>query len=156
MTHVHTENKHFQLLETVVSLAHICMQPSVYLGRAGGNLSPRHMLLQAANLLLQVTNCLLPLCCLCRQLRLQSELLKLKDVQRPLSTIKCLCKTRSVMLLQYIHDNTSGHEQLITALAIPKCCQAATAAVCFQFLHQGDSAQDATCHLWYFEHFWYF
>ena len=29
MTHVHTENKHFQLLETVVSLAHICMQPSV-------------------------------------------------------------------------------------------------------------------------------
>ncbi len=49
-------------------------EPSVYLCRAGGILSARYLLLQAANLLLQITDCLLPPCCLCSQLRLQCEL----------------------------------------------------------------------------------
>jgi len=74
MIHVHAGNKHVQLPETVASLVEICMQPSLYLCRAGGILSPRYLLLQAANLLLQVTNCLLLPCCLCSQLHLQCEL----------------------------------------------------------------------------------
>ncbi len=52
MIHVHTRNKHVQVLETVVSLVYMFMQPSVYLCRAGGILSPRYVVLQAANLLL--------------------------------------------------------------------------------------------------------
>ena len=76
MIHVHTGNKHVQLPETVVSLAHMCMcmQPSLYLCRAGGTLSLHYLLLQAANLLLQAANCLLLLCCLCSQLLLQCKL----------------------------------------------------------------------------------
>ncbi len=98
-TYVHTGNKHVQLLETVVSLVYMCMQPNLYLCRAGGILSPRYLVLQAANLLLQVTDCLLLLCCLCSQLHLQCELTSSKNnikqakLQRPFSIIKYLCKT---------------------------------------------------------------
>ena len=87
---------------------HMC-EPSVYLCRARGILSPRHLVLQAGNLLLQAANYLLLLCCLCSQLDLQCELtasnhsIRQAKLQRPLAVSKHPCKTRSVMLLQYIH-----------------------------------------------------
>ena len=107
--HVHNGNKRVQVLKTVVSLVYMCMQPSLYLCRAGGILSPGYLLLQAANLLLQVTDCLTASCCLCSQLRLQFELTSSENsiehtkLQRPSSTSKHLCKTRLLMLLQYTH-----------------------------------------------------
>ena len=114
-----TRNKHIQLLETLVSHVYTCMQPSVYLYRARGNLSPRHLVLQAGNLLLQLTHCLLLLCCLCSQLHLQCDLTSLTNntkgakFQTPLSIIKYMCTTRSVMLLQYIHGkNDKAHFEM--------------------------------------------
>ena len=112
--YMHTGNKHVQALETVVSLVYMCMQRDLYLCscRAGANLSPRHLVLQAGNLLLQITDCPLLLCCLCTQLRLHCELtssnnsIKQAKLQRPLAVSKHPCKTISVMLLQYIHGKT--------------------------------------------------
>ncbi len=121
-------------------------EPSLYLCWAGGNLSPCHLVLQAGNLLLQVTDCPLLLCCLCSQLRLQCELtssnnsIKQAKLQRPLAVGTRPCKTRSVMLLQYIHGKTHKGTLQVAAQATPpavpmtKCCQDTTRAVPVQFL----------------------
>jgi len=82
-------------------------------------LSPRHLVLQAGNLLLQLTHCLLLLCCLCSQLHLQCDLTSLTNntkgakFQTPLCIIKYTFTTTSVMLLQYIHGkNDKAHFEM--------------------------------------------
>ncbi len=55
------------------------MQRSLYLCKVGANLSPCHLVLQAGNLLLQSSDCLLLSCCLGSHLHLQCELTSSKN-----------------------------------------------------------------------------